>query len=556
MEKRWYKVWPIWVPKVFEVEKPTSEYLRDWAMMTPERVALSFYGRDMTYKELDEAIDRFAWSLVNLGVKKGDRVALYMENCPQFVISFFGTHRVGATVVPLNPMFKHAELEYEIKDSQAETLISLDYLFVEVEKIRDRVHLNNIILTSLKDYLPEQPVLPLPSETKEQKRSFANTLDFLNFMSKASPKPICHIKDMKKELALLQYTGGTTGLPKGAMISHYNLAYASLGAAFWYHHREDDVHLGVTPFFHTMGQQQLMCTPLISGGKVVILARSIPDVVAMATGYYKCTYCTCPTTMLIALLNLPDVKRYDLSSFRCLSSGGAPISTEIQGKVKELAPKAFIGEGYGLTECLPQGGAITPMYRYKAGFIGIPQLNDIKIVDLETGVNELPPNEEGEIVIKGPSVMEGYWNNPQETQEVLKDGWLHTGDIGLMDEEGFIKFLGRKKELIKCSGYSVFPSEVEDLLYRHPAVKEVAVIGTIDPYRGETPKAFVVLKSEYKGKVKEEGIVEWSKENMAAYKRPRIVEFREELPKSAAGKILRRILKEEEGRGVEELTRR
>ena len=556
MEKRWYKVWPIWVPKVFEVEKPVSEYLRDWARMTPEKVALSFYGRDMTYKELDEAIDRFAWGLIHLGVKKGDRVALYMENCPQFVISFFGTHRAGGTVVPLNPMFKHAELEYEIKDSQAETLISLDYLFGEVEKIRDRVEPKNIILTSLRDYLPKQPVLPLPPETKEQKRFFANALDFVNFISKASAKPICHVHDMKKELALLQYTGGTTGLPKGAMISHYNLAYASVGAAFWYHHREDDVHLGVTPFFHTMGQQQLMCTPLVSGGKVVILARSIPDVVAIAVGYYQCTYCTCPTTMLIALLNLPDIKRYDFSSFRCLSSGGTPISTEIQRKVKELAPKAFIGEGYGLTECLPQGGAITPIYRYKAGFIGIPQLNDIKIVDLETGVNEVPPNEEGEIVIKGPSVMEGYWNNPQETEEVLKDGWLHTGDIGLMDEEGYIKFLGRKKELIKCSGYSVFPSEVEDLLYRHPAVKEVAVIGTVDPYRGETPKAFVVLTSEYKGRVKEEEIVEWSKENMAAYKRPRTVEFREELPKSAAGKILRRVLKEEDGRGVEELRRR
>jgi len=292
----------------------------------------------------------------------------------------------------------------------------------------------------------------------------------------------------------------------------------------------------------------LMCAPLISGGQVVVLSRFVPEVVAKAITYYKCTFWVGATTMLIAMLNVPGIKRYDFSSFRCLWSGGSPISVEIQKKVQELAPKAIIGEGYGLTECVSQGGAITPLYRYKPGFVGTPHLSDIKIVDLETGRKELSPNEEGEIIIKGEAVMEGYWNNPRETQEALRDGWLYTGDIGLMDEEGYIKLLGRKRELIKCSGYSVFPSEVEGLLYRHPAIQEVAVIGIPDPYRGESPKAFIVLKSGYKGKVKEEEIVEWCKENMAAYKRPRAVEFREELPKSGAAKILRRILAEEEKR--------
>ena len=550
MEKRWYKVWPPWLPKVFEVEKPVSEYVKDWATMTPEKVALSFYGRDITYKELDESIDRFAFGLVNLRVKKGDRVALFMENCPQFVISYFGTHRAGGVVVPLNPMFKHAELEYEINDAQTETLIGLDYLFPEIEKIWDRVQLRNVILTSLRDFLPEKPALPLPQEAKEQKRSFPKTMDFIDFLNKAPLRPICNVADLKKELALLLYTGGTTGLPKGAMISHYTLTCASLGSALWYHHREDDIHLGMTPFFHTMGQQQLMCSPLVSGGRVVILTRFIPDVVATAIAHYHCTFTVVPTTGLIALLGMPDIKQYDFSSLRCIGSGGAPISIEIQKKVKELVPKTIIGEGYGLTECVSQGGAITPLYRYKPGFIGIPHINDIKIVDLATGTKELPPNEEGEIIMKGPAIMEGYWNKPEETKEVLRDGWLYTGDIGLMDEEGYIKFLGRRRELIKCSGYSVFPAEVENLLYRHPAVAEVAVIGVPDPYRGESPKAFIVLKSEYKEKVKEEEIIEWSKENMAAYKRPRIVEFREELPKSAAGKILRRILTEEEKKKI------
>jgi len=551
MEKRWYKVWPPWVPKVFEVEKPISEYLREWATMTPEKIALSFYGRDITYKKLDEMIDQFAWGLIEVGIKKGDRVALYMENCPQFVISYFATHRAGGVVVPFNPMFKHAELEYEINDAQAETVIALDYLYPEVGKIKDRVRLRNVILTSLMDYLPDKPILPLPSEAKEAKCSYPGTLDFIELLNRSPSKPICNVTDMSKELALLLYTGGTTGLPKGAMISHYTLAISSIGAALWYHHREDDVHLGVTPFFHTMGQQQLMCAPLASGGKVVILARFVPDIVAKAIAHYRCTFMVVATTVLIALLSMPDIKQYDFSSFRCIWSGGAPISVEIQKRVKELAPKAIIGEGYGLTECVSQGGAITPLYRYKPGFIGIPHISDIKIVDLETGRNELPPNEEGEIIIKGPAVMDGYWNRLDETKEVLRDGWLHTGDIGLMDEEGYIKFLGRKRELIKCSGYSVFPAEVENLLYRHPAISEVAVVGVPDPYRGESPKAFIVLKSEYKGKVQEEEIIDWSKENMAAYKRPRIVEFKRELPKSAAGKILRRILKDEEEKKFE-----
>jgi acyl-CoA synthetase (AMP-forming)/AMP-acid ligase II len=547
MERRWVKAWPPWVPKVVEPEKPTSETIRDWASLRPDRVALSFYGRDITYQELDEAIDGLAAGLIHLGVQRGDRVALYLENCPQFVISYFAIHRAGGVVVPLNPMFKHLELEYEIRDAQAEIVIGLDTLYPELEKIRDRLPLKHILVTSLLDYVPESPIFPLPLEAREQRRSFSRTIEFSRLLEEfRGTRPASLIKDMKSELALLQYTGGTTGLPKGAMITHYTLSLATLGAAIWYHHREEDVHLGVTPFFHIMGQQQLMCAPLVSGGQVVILARFHPGVVAKAIHHYRCTFWVAATTMVIALLDFPDIKGCDFSSFRCLWSGGTPISVELQKRLKELAPKAAIGEGYGLSECISQGGAITPLYRYKPGYVGTPHLNDIKIMDLETGAKELPADQEGEIVIGGPAMMQGYWNKPEETKEVLKEGWLHTGDIGLMDEEGYLKILGRRKELIKCSGYSVFPAEVENLLYRHPAVAEAAVIGVPDYYRGESPKAFIVLKPEYRGKVKEEEMIEWSKENMAAYKRPRIIEFREELPKSGAGKILKRILAEEE----------
>lgn len=546
MKKRWYKVWPQGVPKSFEVTKPVSEFIREWSKKAPRKAALSFYGKDIAYQEINEAIDRFAWGLVNLGVKKGDRVALHMQNCPQFVIAFFGILRAGGVVVALNPMFKHSELEYEINDAQADTLVGLDYLFPEVEKVKDRVHLKHVILSSLSDYLPEEHILPLPTEAQKLKRSFPETIDFMELIIKSPQRPLCNISDMKKDLALLQYTGGTTGLPKGAMITHSSLGYASLGTAFWFHLSDKDIHLGVTPFFHVLGLIKAVCAPLISGGQVVVLSRFIPEIVAQAITHYRCTFWEAATTMYIALLELPDIKSYDLGSFRALFSGGTTISLEIQKKIKELAPDALIGEGYGLSETLAQGGAVTPLNRYKPGFLGIPQLNELKIVDLETGHRELPPYEQGEIVIKGPTIMKGYWNRPEETKEVLRDGWIYTGDIGLMDEEGYIKIVGRKRELIKCSGFTVFPPEVEHLLYRHPAVAEAAVIGIPDPYRGESPKAFIVLKSGYKGKIGEDEILAWCKENMATYKRPRAVEFRDELPKSGAAKILRRVLKDEE----------
>jgi long-chain acyl-CoA synthetase len=547
MDKRWYKVWPIWAPKTIEPDKPVCEYVREWAKLRPDAIALRFYGKDISYTELNGMIDRMAWGLVGLGVKKGDRVAIHMENCPQFVIAYFAAQRAGAVVVAVNPMFKETELDYELNDAGAETLIGIDTLYPDVEKARSHTPLKNVILTSMKDFLPAEPTLPLPEEAKHSKRVFPDTIDFLELMNKSQDNPICRIDDLIKDLALLQYTGGTTGTPKGAMISHNALAMSCLGAMHWYHFRENDVFLGVTPFFHVMGQSVLMCTPLVSGGQIVILSRFVPEVVARAVNNYRCTFWVGATTMVIALLNLPNIGDYDFTSFRAIWTGGATVSVELQTGLKKLAPQAAIGEGYGLSETITQGGAITPLYRYKPGYLGIPQINvDIRIMDRETGTIELGPNEEGEIVIKATAMMTGYWNKPEETKQMLKDGWLYTGDTGSMDEEGYIKFLGRERELIKCSGFSVFPAEVEDLLYRHPAVKELAVIGVNDAYRGESVKAFIVLKDGYSGTITEQEILDWSKNNMASYKRPKFIEFRQELPKSATGKLLRRILVDEE----------
>ena len=549
MSPRWDKVWPLWAPRTIEIEKPASEYVRDWSRWTPERIALSFYGRDLSYAELNNLTDRMAWGLKGLGVKKGDRVAIHMENCPQFVIAYFGVQRAGGVVVAVNPMFKGPELEFELNDSRAETLVGIDTLYSEVQRVRERTFLKNVILTCARDFLPAVPSLALPEEARHGAPSFPDTIDFLELIGDSPDDPVCEVIDLKNELALLQYTGGTTGIPKGAMISHYSLSVAALGNMFWYRSREDDVFLGVTPFFHVMGQTVLMAGPLVAGAKIVVLSRFVPEVVAEAIGRYRCTFWVGATTMMIALLNLPDIDQYDFSSLRCVWSGGTTISTELQERLKALAPEAVIGEGYGLTESFSQGGACTPLYQHKPGFVGIPQIEvEMKIVDRETGIEELPPNETGEILIKSPAVMLGYWNRPEETQEMLRDGWLHTGDIGSMDEEGYVKFMGRTREMIKCSGFSVFPTEVEDLLYRHPAVKETAVIGVADSYRGESPKAFIVLKEEYAGTTTEEEILAWCKENMATYKRPRYVEFRRELPKTSAGKIHKMALVEEQGK--------
>ena len=547
MERRWHKVWPVWAPKRLDVQKPVSEYVREWAKYAPNRIAISFYGRDITYGELDAMIDKLAWGLVDLGVKKGDRVAVHMENCPQFVVAYFAAQRAGAIVVPVNPMFKAAELEHEMNDSGSETLIGFGALYPELEKVRKQTRLKNVILTSLEDFIPPSPIFPPPEEAGHQSQKYADTIDYEDLLAKSRDGHICNVTDMSKDLAVLQYTGGTTGTPKGAMITHDALAAAVLNSYAWYRHREDDVILGITPFFHVMGQVQLMGIFMVCGARLVIFPRFTPSLAAKAVTHYGVTFWVAAPPMIIGLLNLPELSQYDLTSFRCIATGGAPIPVELQAGLKKVAPNAAIVDGYGLTETVSSGAACTPLFQFRPGFVGIPQIEvDIRIMDQETGTKELPPNQEGEIVVKARAMLVGYWNKAEETKEMLRDGWLYTGDIGLMDEDGYIKFLGRTRELIKCSGFSVFPAEVEDLLFKHPAVKEVAVIGVSDPYRGESPKAFVVLKADYAGIVTGQELLEWSKDNMAAYKRPKFIEFREELPKNNAGKLLRRVLAAEE----------
>ncbi|MFH1034649.1 MAG: AMP-binding protein [Pseudomonadota bacterium] len=545
-ERVWHKAWPEDVPKDFEVAASIGDLLRQTAAANPQQTAISFYGNDLSYALVDETIDRLANALIGLGLAKGDRAGIFLQNSPQFVMGYFGILRAGGVVVCLNPMFKQAELEYEITDAGCRMLLTSDNLYPEIAKLPGKAGLENIIVTWLGEYCPSHQGFEPPPEVTRKSPPQDGTLDLQELLARASAQPPGIALDLRQDLALLQYTGGTTGLPKGAMITHHALASSVLGSNYWFAHTGQDVCLGATPFFHIMGMTVGMCGTLLAGARLVILARFIPEHVAQAISHYKVTAWVGATTMLVALLNMPGLERYDFGSFRYVCTGGAPIGVELQRRMLELAPQALIMEGYGLTESVSQGGAVTPRGRYKPGFVGVPHLSDMKIVDPGDPDKVLPANQEGEIAIKGPATFAGYWQRPEETATVLRDGWVHTGDMGLLDEEGYLKLLGRQRELIKCSGFSVFPAEVEDLLYRHPAVGEVAVIGVPDSYRGESPKAFVIVKPGFQGQVSEEDILAWAKENMAAYKRPREVVFCGELPKSGAGKLLRRVLKERE----------
>jgi acyl-CoA synthetase (AMP-forming)/AMP-acid ligase II len=350
--------------------------------------------------------------------------------------------------------------------------------------------------------------------------------------------------NLEEDLALLQYTSGTTGLPKGAMISHYSLLFNTVGSATWLGIGEEDVTLSVLPFFHVTGMIHSMNMPIYTGTTNIMLARFEPGTALKAIHQYRCTTWTSITTMNVAVVNFPEMDGYHLKSLKRSLTGGAPVPRDILEKWREMVGPE-LSEGYGLSETIAQTH-MNPVYRPRYGSIGLPVFGvECRIVDLETG-KDVDGREEGELLIQGPTVMKGYWNRPEETREVLRDGWLHTGDIARMDEDGYFYIVGRKKDLIKASGFSVFPAEVENVLYGHPAVKEVAVVGVPDPYRGENIKAFIVLKGEYRTRVREEEIILWCREKMAAFKYPRIVEFIEELPKTASGKVLKRVLREKE----------
>ena len=484
-----------------------------------------------------------------LGVKKGDRVAIFLPNIPQFVIAYFGILKTGAVLTAISPLHREREVEYQLSDSEAETIIALDSLYPIVEKVWQKTTLKHAIVTSLEEYASKTAVSTSESEQKPNVYSFQELLK-----ENAGAKPPKVSINPKEDLAALQYTGegGTTGTAKAAMLTHMNLVSNTVMFAAWIKGATaKETFLTALPLFHIYGMTTSMNVPIHLAAKMVMLPRFDPLTALESIQKHKVTvFCGVPTMYAVLLAN-PELARFDLTSIRVCISGASPLPPQVQKKFMDTTG-GFLAEGYGLTEASPVthcSPVDRTMKTVKVGSIGLPLPDtDAKIFDIETGKKALELGETGELAVKGPQIMKGYWKKPEETANVLRDGWLYTGDIGKMDENGYFYITDRKKDLIKYKDYSVYPREIEDLLYEHPAVKLCAVVGKPDPIVGEIPKAFVVLKEG--AKATEEEITEFVKEKVAPYKAIREVEFRKELPISSVGKVLRRVLQEEEKRKV------
>ena len=544
MDRIWQAHWPPGVDEA-RIRLPDDSLparLKATAARLPRKTALVYYGREISFAELDEASDRFAAWLRGRGVGPGDRVALYLENCPQFAVAHFGALKVGAITVALNPMHKAHELGHELEDSGARVVVAADAGREVVEGVRDRTPLDTAVLVSYRDYLPEEPTLPPPpSLLEDAPRRPRGWEDFRATVGSAATLRALEPR-ARHDTALIQYTSGTTGAPKGAELTHGNVtancelirAFFGIGAA--------DVLLGVVPWFHITGMEVQLNLMAYTGATLVALHRFDVETALRAIQRYRCTVTTLIATINVAILNHEATPSYDLTSLRLCTSGGAPVPAEIARRWEATTGHPLV-EGYGLTETTAPTHS-NPPHRPRYGTVGVPlPYTGVRIVSLEDGVTEVAPGESGEIAVRGPMVTKGYWGRPEATTEAIPDGWLRTGDIGRVDEEGYFTIEERKKDLIKASGYSVFPAEVEAIMYRHPAVAEVGVVGVPDTYRGEDVLAFVVRRPGAAATERE--LVEWCRAVMAVYKAPRAVRFVDTLPKTGSGKIVKRALREQ-----------
>ncbi|GAB5601598.1 long-chain fatty acid--CoA ligase [Thermus sp. FJN-A] len=539
----WYAHYDPGVPK--EAPRPwlLPQALEANAQRFPQKVALEFLGRSLTYRQLWQEVQAFARGLQAMGVRPGDRVALMLPNSPQFVIAFFGTLLAGGVGVNVNPMYTPRELRHQLKDAGARVLVILDQLLPRYQEIKEEAPVEVLVHTGIQDYLPfpKNLLYPFLLKRKGAWPRLREGIPWRGFLKKGPPEPVAVDLD---DLALLQYTGGTTGVAKGAMLTHRNLSTNALQVRAWIpDFREgEEVVLGAIPFFHVYGMTVAMNLALLGAAKLILLPRPEIKAIVEAIEKHRVTLFPGVPTLYVAFNHFPGIERRNLKSVRACISGSAPLPLEVAERFQRLTGAKLV-EGYGLTEASPVTHC-NPLYgERRPGSVGLPFPGvEAKVVDEEG--KEVPPGEVGELLVQGPNVMKGYWNRPEETQKTLKNGWLHTGDMAKMDQDGYFYIVDRKKDMIIAGGYNIYPREVEEVLYQHPAVQEAAVLGLPDPYRGETVAAFLVLKPDYRGKVTEKDIEAFCRQNLAAYKVPRILEFRDSLPKSSVGKILKRELRE------------
>jgi long-chain acyl-CoA synthetase len=550
LNRLWGKNWPAHLPR--EPIYPLGEilltaYLQEWARLTPDKVCLIFYGKELTFKELDDLSSRFAAFLAAHGLQKGDRVAVFLPNCPQFLIAFYGILKMGCVHVPVNPMFKEHEFLYEINDTEAKAILVLDHLFPIVQAVKDQTSLQLVMITRFSDLLPKEPTIPIPVSLREPGPDCPGTLDLMSALTAQRPD-YPQVDVGLDDLAALNYTGGTTGMPKGCEHTQRDMIYTAACAVATGARKEGPVDhpvsLGYFPIFWIAGEIGGVIAPIFSGSTLVQLARWDIEAALAAIDRYKVTTMSGVVDNYLEIMDYPDLEKYNLKSIKTAgcSSFIKKLTPEYRQRWKELTGSILKESSYGMTEThtvdtFTNGMQTEDMdLKSKPVFCGLPMPGTLfKIVDFDTG-DLLPLGQEGEIVIKTPSLMRAYWKKPQETEKSIKNGWLYTGDIGLLDEEGYLHFLGRRKEMLKMRGMSVFPSEIETLLGRHPAVAGSAVIGKSDPEKGEVPFAFIKLAPAYEGKISPPEITEWCKKNMATYKVP-IIKIITEFPLTATGKI-------------------
>ncbi|MBW2346876.1 MAG: AMP-binding protein [Deltaproteobacteria bacterium] len=553
-EKRpWLGHYPEWAPHELPLSGDTAVgHFSETARLKSDSPAIYYFDHKVTYEELDRDSDALAAAFLALGLGKGDRVVVDLQNIPQFPLVVYAAWKIGAVVVPVNPMYKEKELGYFCRDSEASALVIQDDLARGLDlSFLDGTPVRHLITTSALDGLPEGAERPslLRDLSKNPVPGALELGELLDrFRGKRAPAPHAGPED----LAYLTYTSGTTGPPKGAMNTHGNIAFNARVYETMLRMDQSDVVLGVAPLFHVTGEVAHLAVAARVGIPVILFYRFDPAETLRLVERWKATMTVASITVFLALMNHPDIHTRDLSSLRKAYSGGAPVSEATVKRFEEITG-LYIHNVYGMTETnspshiVPLGEREPVDPESGALSVGVPVPNCVvKIVDLEEGTRELSPGETGEIVDRGPMVVPGYWKKPRETAHAIRDGWLYTGDVGKMDEEGWFYVVDRKKDLIVASGFKVWPRDVEDVIYQHPAVRETAVVGVPDPYRGETVKAFVALKEGFEGKVSPEEIISFCKERMAAYKYPRQVEMVPEIPKTLTGKFLRRTLREKE----------
>lgn len=543
----WHAHYPETVSALPEFEHITmSQALKRSAVRHPDTVALLFMGKKIAYSDLDRLVNRFAGALLKLSVKPGEKVAMLLPNIPQFVIANYATWRIGAVTAMNNPLYTERELLYQLTNSEATILISLDLLMPRVQKILPQTNIRHVIACHINDYLPfsKKLLFPIVKKSMYHKIIPGTALHlFTDLIQQADER---EIEDQSEwdQLAALLYTGGTTGVSRGVMLTHANMSVNVQQLKEWFHdfiEAEESV-LAVFPFFHAAGFTGVQNFSIFDAFTVVLVPRPNPDIIIDILKKYRPKFIPGVPTIFVGLLNTPKFRKIDLTFVNGFMAGAAPLSLETIQELKDLTGGDIINI-YGLTETSPMVTAVPWKGLNKSGTVGVPlPATDLKIVDLESCAHEMPPGEPGEVIVKGPQVMQGYYNRPEETASVLKDGWLYTGDIGFLDDDGFLTIVDRKKDMIVASGYNIYPQEIEEVFYEHPKILEAAVIGVPDTYRGETVKAFVALKPGET--LSEVELIEYSRTKLASYKVPKLIEFVDELPKSLVGKILRRELRD------------